>query len=412
MTPRDPLPDRALAEEMDAGDDLAPFRDRFVIPDSSIIYFDGNSLGRLPKATADRIRRAVEEEWGDRLIRSWDEGWQDLAARVGDRIGTELLGARPGEVIVSDSTTVNFYKLCSAALDARPGRRVIVTDWDNFPTDRYVLEGLAAARGLTIRWLDAHPLDGLRTATVAAALDEEVALATFSHVAYRTAAIADMATITSLIHGVGALSIWDLSHSVGAIPVDLTGIGADLAVGCTYKYLNGGPGAPAFLYVRSELQGELRQPIWGWWGRRDPFEMGPGYEGAQGIRAYTSGTPAILSLAAVEAGVEMVVEAGIGRIRTKGVALTGYAAELWERWLVPAGFTLASPRYEGHRGSHVLLQHPRARPLFEALMERGIVPDYREPNGIRVGLAPLTTRFVDVHDGLYALAGLAAKPLG
>jgi kynureninase len=409
MTPRDPLPDRAPAEALDAADELAPFRDRFVIPDPSVIYFDGNSLGRLPKATVRRMRDVVEREWGDRLIRSWDEGWQDLAARVGDRIGTSLLGARPGEVIVADSTTVNFYKLCSAALDARPGRRFVVTDRDNFPTDRYVLEGLAAARGLTIRWIDGDPVDGPTPAQVAAALDEDVALATFSHVAYRTAAIADMAAITGSIHDAGALSLWDLSHSVGSIPVDLTGSGADLAVGCTYKYLNGGPGAPAFLYVRSELQGELRQPIWGWWGRRDLFGMGPGYEGAPGIRASTSGTPAILSLAAVEAGVEMIAQAGIDRIRAKGMALTGYAAALWERWLAPAAFTLASQRDAGDRGSHVLLQHARARPLFEALLERGIVPDYREPNGIRVGLAPLTTRFVDVHEGFHALACLAAE---
>ena len=399
---------RERAEALDAADRLAPYRDRFVTGDPRVIYLDGNSLGRLPRDAAERLRRVVDVEWGERLVRSWDEGWMDLPTRIGDLIGRELLGARPGEVAVADSTSVNFYKLCVAGVEARPGRRAIVTDRDNFPTDRYVAEGIARAKGLELRWIDGDPVDGPRPADVEAALDGGVALVTLSHVAYRTSAIADMAAITALAHRAGALTLWDLSHAAGSVPVDLTGTGADLAVGCTYKYLNGGPGAPAFLYVRSELQGGLRQPIWGWLGRRDPFEMAQGFEPAGGATTFLSGTPPVLSLVAVEDGVRMLAEAGIGRLRAKGIALTEYAVELFDRWLVPLGFTLGCPRDPARRGSHVLFRHERARKLYQGLLNSGVIADYREPQGIRMGLAPLTTRFVDVHDGLAALTDLAS----
>jgi kynureninase len=399
---------RRRAEGLDAADGLAGFRDRFVIADPAVVYLDGNSLGRLPKAAADRVHDVLDRDWGDRLVRAWDEGWMDLPARVGDLIGTRLLAARPGEVIVGDSTTVNFYKLCVAAVDARPGRRVIVTDRDNFPTDRYVAEGVAAARGMELRWIGGNPVEGPQPADVAAALDDGVALVTLSHVAYRTAAIADMAAITSLAHEAGALTLWDLSHAAGSVPVDLTATGADLAVGCTYKYLNGGPGAPAFLYVRSELQRELRQPIWGWLGRREPFEMAQGFDPAAGLGAFLSGTPPILSLAAIEEGVRMIAEAGMERLRAKGIALTGYAIELFDARLAPLGFSLGCPRDPARRGSHVLFRHERARELYEAMLRKHVVADFREPGGIRVGLAPLTTRFADVHDGLAILAELAS----
>ena len=399
---------RSRAEAMDAADELAGFRNRFVVADPSTVYLDGNSLGRLPKATVDRVADEVGRGWGDRLVRAWDEGWMELAGEIADVIGTRLLGARPGEVVVGDSTTVNLYKLCSAAVASRQGRTAIVTDRDNFPTDRYVAEGVAAARGMELRWVDADMVEGPQPADVAAALDDRVALVTLSHVAYRTAAIADMAAITALAHEAGALTLWDLSHAAGSVPVDLTVSGADLAVGCTYKYLNGGPGAPAFLYVRSGLQEELRQPIWGWLGRRDPFEMAQGYDAAPGLTAFLSGTPPILSMAPIEEGVRMLVEAGLDRLRSKGIALTEYAIELFDRWLAPLGFALGSPRAPERRGSHVLFRHDRAKELYEALLCRNVVADYREPQGIRVGLAPLTTRFVDVHDGLATLAELAS----
>ncbi len=399
--------DRERAVRLDEADELAGYRDRFVVSDPSLIYFDGNSLGRLPKATLERLGRVAADGWGDRLIRSWDEEWIDLPTRVGDAIGTGLVGARPGEVLVSDSTTVNLYKLLVAALDARPGRTAVVTDRDNFPTDRYVLEGVAAARGLTIRWIDADPVEGPQAEDVAAALDDDVALVTLSHVAYRTSAIADLREITRLSHACGAFVLWDLCHTVGSVPVDLTADGVDLAVGCTYKYVNGGPGAPAFLYVRRELQRELRQPIWGWWGRRDMFEMAQGYRPVDDIRSYLAGTPPVLSLVGVDEGVKLLVEAGMDRLRAKAAALTSYAVELFDAWLAGRGFALGSPRDPSRRGSHVLVQHPDATRLCGSLIERGVIPDLRQPNGIRLGLAPITTRFVDVHDGLRALADLA-----
>jgi kynureninase len=387
---------------LDAADPLAGFRDRFVFADPGLVYLDGNSLGRLPRATTERLARVVDEEWGRELIRGWDH-WLTEPERVGDRLAAAALGAGPGEVIVSDSTTVNFYKLAVAALDARPGRRVIVTDRANFPTDRYVLEGLAGRRGLEIAWLDPDPVEGPLAADVEAALTAHagnVALVTLSHVNYRSAAIADMASITSLAHGAGALALWDLSHSAGSIEVELEASGADLAVGCTYKFLNGGPGAPAWLYVRRALQGALRNPIQGWFGQRDQFAMGQGYDPEPGIRRWLTGTPGILAIAAADEGVALVEEAGIDRIRAKGVALTEYAIALFDAWLAPIGFGLGSPRDPARRGAHVAVRHPDARRLTEGLIAAGVVPDFREPDSIRLGLSPLTTSFRDVWVGI------------
>ncbi len=399
---------RERAETLDAADSLASFRDRFVIDDPDLVYLDGNSLGRLPKATAERLATAVRDDWGGRLIRGWDD-WLDLPVRVGDRIGTALLGARPGEVIVADSTTVNFHRLATAALDARGGRRTIVTDRDNFPTDRYVLEGLAAARGLAVRWIDGDPVTGTTAEDVAAVLDDDVALVALSHVNYRSAAIADLARISALAHDAGALTLWDLCHSVGSIPVQATACDLDLAVGCTYKYLSGGPGAPAFLYVRRELQDELRNPVQGWFGREDQFAMAQGYAAAPGIRAWLTGTSAVLGIVAVEEGVAIVAEGGIERIRAKGIALTEYAIGLHDAWLAPLGCDLGSPRDPRDRGAHVSIRHPDARRLCAALIAAGIVPDFRAPDSIRLGLAPLYTRFVDVRKGLAELRRLIAE---
>jgi kynureninase len=403
-----PAGERARADALDASDPLAGFRGRFVVTEPSVIYLDGNSLGRLPLATVERVRQVMERGWGDRLIRSWEEGWLLLPVRIGDLIGTGLLGARPGETVVADSTTVNLYKTCVAALDARPGRSAVVANRDSFPTDRYVLEGIAAARGLEVRWVDATAPDGPLPEDVARELNQDVALVLLEHVHYRSAAIANMAGITALAHDVGALTLWDLCHSVGVLPIDLTGADADLAVGCTYKYLNGGPGSPSFTYVRAELQPEIRQPIWGWWGRRDMFEMEPGYEPVPDMRAHLAGTPPVLSLAAIEEGVGMLVEAGIERVRAKGIALTGYAVELFDELLAPRGFELASPRVASRRGSHVTVARDDARGLCRAMTVRGVLPDFRQPNGIRLGLAPLTTSFGDVLRGIEVLAELAS----
>jgi kynureninase len=388
------VPSRDAAAELDARDPLREFRDRFVI-DPDIVYLDGNSLGCLPKTTPERLNATVAQ-WGRRGVRGWDEGWLELPLEVGDRLGAAVLGAAPGQTVVGDSTTVCFYKLASAALDARPGRRQIVTDVDNFPTDRYVLEGLAQTRGLEIVWLDGdpHPDD------VAAQVGPDTALVTFSHVSYRSARIADMARVNEIAREADALMLWDLSHSAGSVPISLDGDHAPLAVGCTYKYLNGGPGAPAYMYVNRELQPELRQPIWGWLGRRDPFEMAPGYEVAEGMRGFLSGTPPILALSAVDEGVRLLAEAGIEAIRAKGVALTELAIALADE--IP-GVSIASPRDPAKRGAHVALAHPDARELCAKLIEDGVIPDFRRPDVIRFGFSPLTTRFVDVWDGVDAL---------
>jgi kynureninase len=391
---------RAEAAALDDADELRAFHERFADAGDGLIYLDGNSLGRLPRDTAVRLTEVVQSQWGERLIRAWSEGWMELPRTLGDRLGSELLGAAPGQVAIADSTTVCFYKLAAAALSARPGRTQIITDVDNFPTDRYVLESLAAERALEILWVTADPAAGPEPAHVAELISERTALVTFSHVNYRSAFILNARAITDVAHEAGALALWDLSHSAGAIPVNLDGDGVDLAVGCTYKYLNGGPGAPAFLYVRAEHQGTLRQPIWGWLGRQDPFEMAPGYLPGEGISAMLSGTPPVLALTAVAAGLDLVVEAGIDAIRHKSIGLTEYAIALIDDWLAPLGCSVGSPRAASRRGSHVALLHPQARTLSRRLITDGVVVDFRTPDVIRLGLSPLTTRFTDVYDAL------------
>jgi len=379
-----------------------------VVGDPALLYLDGNSLGRLTQRARRRLAHVVEREWGDGLVGSWEQ-WIDLPRRVGDAIARDLVGAEPGEVVVGDSTTVCLYKAAEAAVAARPGATALVTDDDNFPTDRYVLEGIAAHHGLEYREVASDPVDGPDAGALAGALDG-AALLCLSHVAYRSGALADMAGLTSLAHDHGALALWDLSHSVGAVPVDLAGTGADLAVGCTYKYLNGGPGAPAFGYVRRERQAELRQPVWGWFGRRDQFGMGPGFDPAEGIDAWLTGTPAVLGLVCVEEGVALMAEAGIDRLRAKGMALTSLIVELADAWLAPLGFALASPRPPDRRGSHVALAHPDGRRISRALRERaGVVPDFRAPDRIRLGPAPIASRFTDVWDALDRLRALVAS---
>jgi kynureninase len=389
--------DRDHAAGLDAADPLAGFGDRFADDGRGLIYLDGNSLGRLPLATAERIAQVVREEWGRGLIGSWDH-WMGLPARVGDLVGEHLIGAAPGQVAVSDSTTVNLYKLACAALDARPDRRVIITDDDNFPTDRYVFQGLAARRGRELRMIHTDMDAGLDPAALAAAVDENTALVSLSHVAYRSAALADMARITDLVHARGALVLWDLCHSAGAVPVRLDDCGADLAVGCTYKYLNAGPGAPAFLYVRRDLQDRLRQPIWGWMGQRNLFEMGPDYDPVPGIERFTTGTPQIAGIAAVQEGAQVLAEAGIDRLRHKGIQLTEYMIGLADAWLAPLGCTVASPRDPARRGSHVTLHHPEARRIYRALTAHGVIIDFRQPDRMRFGPAPIYTHFTDVWD--------------
>lgn len=394
---------RAAAEALDAADPLAGFRARFAGAEDGgpdrLLYLDGNSLGRMPLATPAAVTRVVEQEWARGLVGSWSQ-WIGAATRLGDELGAGVLGAGPGQVLVSDSTTVNLYKLLSAGAAARPGRDVLVCTADDFPTDRYVVAGVAEARGMTVREIDADIDQGLDPAALGAALDERVAVVVLSLVGYRSGALADVAAVTRLVHEAGALLLWDLSHAVGAVPVDLDATGADLAVGCTYKYLNGGPGAPAFLYVRRELQHELRSPIQGWFGQRDQFEMGPAYEPADGIERFGVGTPPVIGMAAVEVGAGLVAEAGIGALAAKGRTMTDLIVALGDEWLVPAGVSLASPRDAARRGSHVTFAHPQAWQLTQALVDRSVVPDFRTPDRVRLGPAPLYTRFVDVWDAM------------
>ncbi|MQA83280.1 MAG: kynureninase [Streptosporangiales bacterium] len=392
---------REQAEALDAADPVAAFRDRFVVDDDSdLVYLDGNSLGRLPKAVAGRLDQVVRDEWGHGLIRSWDD-WIDAPAQAGEVLGRHLLGARPDEVLVCDSVTVNLYKLAAAAARARPERRVIVTDDDNFPTDRYVLAGLAEERGLELRLIHADIDAGLDLGTLAAAVDDDTALVCLSQVAYRSGALLDMAEVTRIVHDAGALVIWDLCHSVGAVPIELDAVDTDLAVGCTYKYLNAGPGAPAFCYVRRDFADSLRQPIWGWFGGHEQFEMGPTYRPADGMARFLTGTPPIAGIRAVQTSAELLAEAGIGALRAKGVAMTEYLVALADAWLEPLGFRLASPRDPAQRGSHVTLHHPEAWRICQALIQRAkVIPDYRTPDRLRLGPAPIYTRYVDVWDGL------------
>jgi kynureninase len=390
---------RSGAAELDAADPLARFRDRFVRADASLIYLDGNSLGMLPEVTARRISEVVGQEWGAGLISSWAH-WMDLPQQAGDLLGRHLLGAAPGQVVIADSTTVNLYKLAWAALEDRPGRHVIVTDDDNFPTDRYVLEGVAGQRGAQLRLIHTDMDDGVSEQAVRSAVGTDTALVSLSHVAYRSGALADMAALTAVVHDAGALVLWDLCHSVGSVPVELDSSGADLAVGCSYKYLNAGPGAPAFLYVREGLQERLHQPVQGWFGQRDQFAMGPGYDPAPGIARFLSGSPNVIGTVAVEEGARLLGEAGIGALRAKGMLLTDYLITLADAWLTPLGCVLASPRDAGRRGSHVSLRHPEAWRISQALIQAGVVGDYRTPDRLRLGPAPISTRFTDVWDAL------------
>jgi kynureninase len=399
--------DPSYAQALDSADQLASFRDRFVQQDRDLIYLDGNSLGPLPVRTQARIAEVVDQDWGVGLVRSWDK-WIQLPRQSGEMVAEHLVGAAAGQVLVCDSVTVNLYKLAWAALDAQAGRDVIITDDDNFPTDRYVLEGIAAQRGCELRLIHTDPDDGVSEQALAEALDERTALVCLSHVAYRSGALADMTRLTGLIHESGALALWDLSHAVGAVPVELDAAGADLAVGCTYKYVNAGPGAPGLLYVRESLQPRLRQPIWGWFSQRDQFEMGPRYDPASGIDAFLTGTPNIIGSVAVEEGARLLGEAGMPQLRAKSVELTTYLIALADEWLVPLGFAVASPRDATRRGAHVALRHDDAWQICQALIREGVIGDYRTPDRVRLGPVPIYTNFTEVWTALDRLRDIAA----
>jgi len=391
---------------MDARDDLASFRKEFVIDDRNLIYLDGNSLGRLPKRTISYMSRVVEQEWGGLLIQGWNEGWIDLPTNLGAKIAG-LIGAQPDEVLVTEATSVNLFKLVVAALRAQPGRAKIVSDVFNFPSDLYILQGIIDLLERK-NCLELIPsTDGISIApeAVRAAIDGNTALVSLTHVAFKSAFMYDMAWVTDQAHRAGVLCLWDLSHSVGAVPLDLNGCGVDLAVGCTYKYLNGGPGAPAFLYVRRDLQSRLLQPMWGWFAAEKPFAFDLEFTPKTDISRFRVGTAPILSMKALEPAVDILIEAGLERLRTKSVKQTSYLIFLADQWLAPLGFTLGTPRQADHRGSHVSLQHPEGYRITRALIESPppaikVIPDFREPDNLRLGIAPVYTTFLDIYRAL------------
>jgi kynureninase len=392
------------AKARDESDELAGFAEEFLRDGSDLVYLNGNSLGQ-PSRRAVAWLEAALAQWREELGGAWSH-WVDLPREIGDAIGTGLLGASPGETIMADSTSVNLYKLMAASIALDPRRRAIVIDEEDFPTDRYLAEGLATQLGCELRRVTSDLDQGLAATDLAPYLDEEVALVVLSHVHYRSGAILDLQTVAEAAHSAGALAMFDVSHSVGVVPIELGE--ADLAVGCTYKYLGAGPGAPSFLFVRDELIERLVQPIWGWFSARDQFAMGPRYVPRADIGRFLVGTPSVLALAPVAGAVELVAEAGIERIRAKSIALTELLVEGFEEELAPLGYALASPRDAARRGGHVTLAHPRAREIVAWLAsERKVIVDYREPSRMRVAPSPLATRFADVVAGIEALRDAA-----
>ena len=405
------------AKALDMNDPLADFRKRFVIDDPDLIYLDGNSLGRLPQATAELMQNTIENSWGRRLIRSWNEGWIDLPSTLGANIA-RLVGAQPDEIIVSGATSINLFKLAAAALRARPGRERIVSDVFNFPSDLYILQGLIDFLGKqhTLHLIPSRDGIHIDDNAIDAAIDEDTALVTLSHVVFKSAFMYDMAWVTQRAHDAGALVVWDLSHAAGAVPVDLNASNADMAVGCTYKYLNGGPGSPAFLYVRKDLQEKLMQPMWGWLGADKPFDFALDYTPAADISRFKVGTPPVLSMTAIQAGVELLLQAGMERLRDKSGSQTEYMIDLFDQWLAPLEFTLGSPRTAMQRGSHISLRHPQAYRITRALIESPapavrVIPDFRAPDNIRFGITPLYTSYMDIFRAMERLREITAKKI-
>ncbi|MEX0161342.1 MULTISPECIES: kynureninase [unclassified Microbacterium] len=392
-----------LAGALDAADPLHAHLEAFAEAPGVGAYLDGNSLGRPLKDTPEMLAAFVRDDWGTRLIRSWDEQWMALPMELGDRIGSLTLGAAAGQTVVADSTSVLIYKLMRAGATADPSRTELVIEAGNFPTDRFMAEGVAAETGMTVRWIEPDPVLGVQIADVVAAISERTALVSLSHVDYRSGALADMPGITTAVHEVGALMMWDLCHSAGVIPMQLDAWGVDMAVGCTYKYLNGGPGSPAFAYLRREHQGVLRQPIQGWWSAADIFAMGPEYVPAGDIRQLLSGTPPITSMLAMQGMLDLIEQASIEAIREKSLSLTDFAVRAYDEALAPLGVRLLSTRDAALRGSHVTIGHPDFRAVTQRLWADGIIPDFRFPDGIRLGLSPLSTSYVETLTGVLAV---------
>lgn len=398
-------PSKDFALQLDSKDKLASYRDQFLIHDPNLIYFDGNSLGMMPKVAQAKAKEIVDEQWGKDLIRGWNKGWWEAPQRVGDKIG-KLIGAGAGQVLVSDTVSINLFKLATSALTLQPNRKRIITDTFNFPSDLYILQGikkLLSTNGGDHEIINIGASDNDITPNIAeleSAINENTALVTISHVVFKSGYMYDMKKITQLAHAKGALVLWDLSHSAGSVPIHLDESGADFAIGCTYKYLNGGPGAPAFLYVNKNIQEKLSSPIWGWWGQKNPFDFGLEYEPAAGAQRFLVGTQPMISFLTMEAALEPILNAGMDALREKSILMTNYASYLTETWLAPFGFSLGSPTDSAMRGSHISIRHEEGYRINRALIEEmNVIPDFRAPDNLRLGFAPLYLSFADVWEG-------------
>jgi kynureninase len=395
-------PSREFAAQLDQQDVLASYRARFVVNDPDLIYLDGNSLGQLPRSVIERMRTAVEQEWGTDLIRGWNKGWWEAPRRIGDKIAT-LLGAAPGQIVVGDQTSINLFKLATAALTLNSRKKRIITDTFNFPSDLYILQGIVQLMGRRHEIIRIGASDNDITPDLAAlesVINEDTALVTLSHVTFKSGFLYDMAQITELAHRRGALVLWDLSHSAGSVPIELDKCNADLAIGCTYKYLNGGPGAPAFLYVNRRIQNDVSSPIWGWWGQNNPFEFDLNYEPAPGVQRFLVGTAPMLSTLAMEEALTPMLAAGMEAVRSKSILMTDYASFLTDHLLAPLGFSLGSPRDSARRGSHISIRHEEGYRINRAMIEEmNVIPDFRAPDNIRLGFAPLYISFTDIWEG-------------
>lgn len=395
--------------ELDANDPLAKFRDRFIVQDSTVCYLDGNSLGRLPKKTVDTINDFLINGWATKVVDGWAD-WIDKAQTTGDLIGRAALGAAPGQTLAMDTTSVNFYRAIRAAINSKPNRKTIITDEANFPTDRYIMQGIAQELNLNLvvipNDLNEHKVgepfsnELVTTELLAPYLNDDVAVVSLSVVAYRSGALQNIKAITDLVRAHGAMMVWDASHAVGAVDMQFDRDGVELAVGCTYKYGNSGPGSPAWLYVRKELQTELKMPIQGWFAQRDQFLMGSQFEQIAGIRGFQIASPSIIGLLCIDEGFGMIEEASIAAINRKASSGTQLMIQLFEQWLVELGYELITPRDATQRGGHISIYHPDAAKIARGLRdEMNVIPDYRAPNCIRLAMSPLATSYLEVFEG-------------
>ena len=406
--------DRQFALDLDSRDPLARFRSQFVVSDPNICYLDGNSLGRLPLSTIAAVDSFMKDEWGPEVVTGWGH-WVDEAQPTGDLIGRATLGAAAGQVLACDTTSVNFYQLALAAISARSGRKTIITDAANFPTDRYILEGLAKQHGLNLVIIDnespgSAENERITPEILAPYLNDDVALVTLEVIQYRSGARNDIKSLTDLTRKHGALMLWDASHAVGAIEMDFDKNGVDIAVGCTYKYGNSGPGSPAWLYVNKKVQAQLQVPIQGWFSQGDQFAMGPNFEKAEGIRGFQIASPSLIGLRCIKSAFSMIEEAGIGAISEKAAIGTEMMIQLYDAWLADLGFTLLTSRNPQERGGHISLGHPDAARICVALREfADVIPDYRTPDSIRLAIAPLPTSYTEVWDGFARIRDLVSS---